>query len=93
MFRPLLAAAALILPALPAIAAEPVVSAHAGALAGRSPHQAYRTTQSADVCRAQAMHSLPAGKLPVYGTHAHGGNCGQVQVASRAASQAVHTTN
>lgn len=73
MYRLILAAAALAVPALPAVAqtsiAETHVEAH-GALSGRSPHKAYRPINADRGCRTTAMHSLPGGKLPVYGAHA-----------------------
>lgn len=46
------------------------VRADSGALAGRSPHQAYRQVSAAPTACGATMHSIPAGKLPVYGTHA-----------------------
>lgn len=62
-----------------------------GALAGRSPVQAYRTAEAGTTCKA-AMHSLPAGKLPTYGTHAlpnAGADCARSQVASADAKRTV----
>jgi len=66
MFRTALIAAALMVPALPALAA---TDATPGALAGRSPHKAYVSAEAKPACAA-TMIALPAGKLPVYGTHA-----------------------
>ena len=64
----LIAAGALILPASAAFAQ--LAPAHAGALSGRSPHVAYRTADATPATCGKTMHSLPAGKLPVHGTHA-----------------------
>lgn len=70
MIRFLTIAAALALPAVPAMA-QTLASATPGALAGRSPHTALYDTSAKAECGKQ-MHSLPAGKLPTYGTHALG---------------------
>ena len=41
----------------------------AGGVSGRSPHRAYRQSSAAtNSCRTVALH-VPAGKLPLYGTH------------------------
>jgi hypothetical protein len=70
-------------PALPA-AAQSVHETHAdaaGAMAGRSPHKAYRPV-AGHACRETAMHSLPAGKPHTYGTHAlRGADCDAPRVA------------
>ncbi|WBO23769.1 hypothetical protein [Sphingomonas abietis] len=60
-------ATALLLPtaAWPALAQHQQPAGH-GATAGRSPHQAYRPIATAKPCGI-AMHSLPGGKLPVFG--------------------------
>lgn len=66
--------------AFPAIAAGPVAVGH-GATAGRSPHQAYATEAPAGC--GKTMHSIPAGKLPTYGRHAHPATpCPAMMVAS-----------
>jgi hypothetical protein len=64
----LIAAATLVLPASAALAQ--AVPAGAGALSGRSPQVSYRTAGATAATCGKTMHSLPAGKLPVYGTHA-----------------------
>ncbi len=64
----LIAVAAFTLPASAALA-QAAAPAATGALAGRSPVQAYRAPAANPTC-GQTMHSLPAGKLPTYGTHA-----------------------
>lgn len=64
----LILAAALALPASAALAQAAPDAGH-GALAGRSPHKAYRSAAATPAC-GKTMHSLPAGKLPVYGTKA-----------------------
>jgi hypothetical protein len=87
MFRLSLAIAPLALVTLPvtaqaAIGANPAAAA-AGAMAGRSPHQAYRPATAASSCAS--MHNIPAGKLPVFGKHAlPKGDCAaRVDVAER----------
>lgn len=81
------------MPMLPAMA-QSVHETHAdasGAMAGRSPHKAFRPI-AAQACRDTAMHSLPAGKGALYGTHALRGTCDPVRVAgaSPAAPSSVH---
>ena len=67
MRRLILAAAlALTLPAAAIAQSAGHVNATSGALAGRSPHHAFRPASAAAGCPA-AMHTLPSGKLPVYG--------------------------
>jgi hypothetical protein len=77
-------------PALPAIA-QSVHETHAdasGAMAGRSPHKAYRQV-AGHACRETAMHSLPAGKPHTYGTHAlRGADCDAPRVAVATAAPA-----
>jgi hypothetical protein len=64
----------------PAFAQTHVPAGH-GATAGRSPHQAYRPVSATASCKT--MHSLPAGKLPVYGRHAlPNADCAATQIAS-----------
>lgn len=79
------------MPVAPALA-QSVQDTHtevSGAMAGRSPHKAYRPI-AAQSCRESAMH-LPAGKPHSYGTHALRGNCGTTTVAVAAApAQGVH---
>jgi hypothetical protein len=74
MSRSLLMAAAsfaLILPAAASAApGDTHVRAESGALAGRSPHQAWRPIAATPTTCGKTMHSIPAGKLPSYGTHA-----------------------
>jgi hypothetical protein len=67
----LILATALALPASAAFA-QSATPAGPGALAGRSPHQAYvaDVTATTTATCGKSMHSLPAGKLPTYGTHA-----------------------
>lgn len=79
MTRTLILAAALTLPALPALAQSHVAATH-GALAGRSPVHSYKAAV-ADPDRVPQMHSLPAGKLPVYGRHAMIGGHAKAQLA------------
>lgn len=95
MFRILIAAAALAVPALPAVAQTSVHDTHAaadGAAAGRSPHKAYRPLDAArSDCGRAAMHSVPAGKGHVFGRHAlAGAPCAadRVAVADTAKTQA-----
>jgi hypothetical protein len=81
----LLSAALLLaaMPTLPAMA-QSVHDTHAdasGAMAGRSPHKAYRPV-AAQACRETAMHSLPAGKPHSYGTHALRGTCDGTRIAA-----------
>jgi hypothetical protein len=64
----LIAAAALVLPASAALAQ--AVPAGAGALSGRSPQASYRVANVASAVCGKTLHTQPAGKLPVYGTHA-----------------------
>ena len=64
----LIAAAALVLPASAVLAQ--TVPAAAGALAGRSPQASYRTADTTRAVCGKTLHALPAGKLPVHGTHA-----------------------
>jgi hypothetical protein len=68
-FKMLVIAAALTLPASAAFAqtATPVGN---GALSGRSPHQAYKTSDASATTCGKVMHTLPAGKLPTYGLNA-----------------------
>lgn len=79
----LLIAAALVLPAAP-LMAQAIVPAGHGATAGRSPHQAYKTAGAEKPgCARATMHTIPAGKLPTYGTHAFpAAGCTDPQVAS-----------
>jgi len=73
-------AAALALPASALIAETPTPVGH-GATAGRSPHQAYNAGTTA-TC-GKVMHTIPAGKLPTYGTNAiPGANCDAPVLAS-----------
>jgi hypothetical protein len=81
MTRTLVILAAFALPAVPALA-QSYAAATPGAIAGRSPAVAYRQTDAAPGCQRQ-MHSLPAGKLPTYGTHAlPQADCAQPLLAS-----------
>lgn len=84
MKKNVLIAVALLLPAVPALAQTAVPTGH-GALAGRSPHQAYKTAAADTPACGRTMHSLPAGKLPTYGTHAlPRAGCADRQIASAA---------
>lgn len=78
MIRTSFLAAALLLPA--AAFAQTHEPAGHGATAGRSPHAAYRPIAADTGCKT--MHSLPGGKLPVYGTHAHPAKCDTAQIAA-----------
>jgi hypothetical protein len=85
-------------PALPALA-QSVHETHAdasGAMAGRSPHKAYRQV-AGHACRETAMHSLPAGKPHAYGSHAlRGADCDAPRVAAVApapAASALHAAD
>lgn len=78
MIRTSFLAAALLLPA--AAFAQTHEPAGHGATAGRSPHAAYRPIAADTGCKT--MHSLPGGKLPVYGTHAHPAKCAPAQIAA-----------
>ena len=85
MKNSILIAAALLLPAVPAFAQTAVPVGH-GATAGRSPHQAYSTVAAKPSCAHTVMHSIPAGKLPTYGTHAlPAAGCTDPQIASATA--------
>ena len=76
----LIAAAALILPASAALAQ--AVPAGAGALSGRSPQASYRVANATAAVCGKTLHALPAGKLPVYGTHAlPNARCPSVELA------------
>jgi hypothetical protein len=76
----LIATCALVLPASSAIAQ--LVPAGSGALAGRSPQASYRTAGAVAATCGKTMHSLPAGKLPVYGANAlPKAPCGSVELA------------
>ena len=70
MSRSLLMAAASLALLLPAAASaapgDTHVRAESGALAGRSPHQAYRPVVATPANCGKTMHSIPAGKLPSY---------------------------
>ncbi len=73
MFRLAMAVAsiALLSPvAVNAAVSDTHVRADSGALAGRSPHQAFRQVSAVSTSCGTTMHTIPAGKLPVYGTHA-----------------------
>jgi hypothetical protein len=73
MFRLTMAVASLALlspVAVNAAVSDTHVRAESGALAGRSPHQAYRQVSAVSTSCGASMHTIPAGKLPVYGTHA-----------------------
>jgi hypothetical protein len=73
MFRLTMAVASLALlspVAVNAAVSDTHVRAESGAIAGRSPHQAYRPVSAAPSACGTMMHTIPAGKLPVYGTHA-----------------------
>ncbi|WP_454884159.1 hypothetical protein [Sphingomonas oryzagri] len=78
MIRTSFIPAALLLPA--AAFAQTHEPAGHGATAGRSPHAAYRPVAADAGCKT--MHSLPGGKLPVYGSHAHPAKCATPQIAS-----------
>ena len=78
MIRTSFLAAALLLPA--AAFAQPPEAAGHGATAGRSPHAAYRPVATDTGCKT--IHSLPGGKMPVYGSHAHPAACAMPQIAS-----------
>ncbi len=66
------------------------VRADAGAIAGRSPHHAYRPIAAAPAC-GRTMHTIPAGKLPVHGTHAFpAAGCGDAtELAAGAAANRI----
>jgi hypothetical protein len=82
MKNSILIAVAMLLPAVPALAQTAVPVGH-GATAGRSPHQAYSTVAAKPSCAHTVMHSIPAGKLPTYGTHAlPAAGCADAQIAS-----------
>ena len=82
MTRIMMIAAAFTLPAAAALA-QAATPAGPGALSGRSPVQAYRPAAAMTPACGHSMHSLPAGKLPTYGTHAlPAAPCEKNQVAS-----------
>jgi hypothetical protein len=98
MSRSLLMAAASLALLLPAAASaapgDTHVRAESGALAGRSPHQAYRPVVATPANCGKTMHSIPAGKLPSYGTHAFPkADCAQVtEVAAGGGSAAIRAS-
>ena len=97
MSRSLLMAAASLALLLPAAASaapgDTHVRAETGALAGRSPHQAYRQIAAAPSTCGKTMHSIPAGKLPTYGTHAFPkADCAATEVAATGGSSAIRAS-
>lgn len=90
MFRLLAAVTLSSVAVLPALAQPSLRHTHveaSGAVAGRSPHRAYRPIAAAPACGGPAMHSIPAGKGHVFGTHAFAGApCAPAQVAAAGAS-------
>jgi len=88
----ILAAVALALPTVPALA-QAAASATPGALAGRSPHQVFRPAVATPAC-GRSMHSLPAGKLPTYGTHAlPAASCEDRQIAKASIGREARAQN
>ncbi|WP_404710218.1 hypothetical protein [Sphingomonas sp. MMS24-J13] len=97
MSRSLLMAAASLALLLPAAASaapgDTHVRAEAGALAGRSPHQAFRPIAATPATCGKTMHSIPAGKLPSYGTHAFPkADCTVTEVAAASGSGAIRAS-
>lgn len=97
MSRRLLMAAASLALLLPAAASaapgDTHVRADAGALAGRSPHQAYRPIAATATSCGKTMHSIPAGKLPSYGTHAFPKpDCAVTEVAAAGGSATIRAS-
>ncbi|WP_442678639.1 hypothetical protein ACSBM8_14135 [Sphingomonas sp. ASY06-1R] len=87
----LIATCALVLPASSAIAQ--LVPAGSGALAGRSPQVSYRTADATAATCGKTMHSLPAGKLPVYGANAlPKAPCSSVELARADTADAAKST-